>query len=76
MKCLHPRNIASTFADMRTATQRLADVQLGIPVEAWVLQQREAGATWRTIAADLERSTAGLVAVTERTLMNWTSQAA
>jgi hypothetical protein len=61
---------------MRTATQRLADIRLGMPVEAWVRDQREIGETWRTIATMLRDATDGDVIVTERTLMNWTSQAA
>ena len=56
---------------MRTATQSLADMILGIPSEMWIADQREQGCSWRTIARNMADCTSGRVNVTERTLQNW-----
>jgi hypothetical protein len=56
---------------MRTTTQHLADLLLGVPVERWVADQRSAGRSWRLIARDLEDATDARVIVTDRTLRNW-----
>jgi hypothetical protein len=56
---------------MRTTTQHLADLILGIPVERWIATQRASGCSYRLIARELEAETSGRVVVTTRTLRNW-----
>lgn len=56
---------------MRTTAQHLADLILGLPVEAWVADRRAQGARWHSIPSELSDATAGRVVVTERTLRNW-----
>jgi hypothetical protein len=60
---------------MRTTTQHLADLILGLPAETWIADQRSAGRSWRLIARDLEDITSGRVVVTDRTLRNWMTSA-
>lgn len=60
---------------MRTTTQHLADLILGMPVERWIAGQRDAGLSYRRIARELEDETSGRVVVTTRTLRNWMAAA-
>lgn len=54
-----------------TATQRLADHELGEPLAARVERDRKAGKAWRIIARDLYVETEGRVDVTHETLRAW-----
>ena len=47
---------------------------LGRPVEDWITDRRRDRRHWYEIADELSQLTGGKVAVTERTLRNWTSQ--
>ena len=60
----------------RTATQRLADVLLGRPVEDYIAERREAGRPWRFIARDLHEATNGQIDVTYETLRTWYGETA
>lgn len=53
----------------RTATQRLADVHLGRSLDEFVAERREAGDSWRTIAAALHTATD--LTVSHETLRAW-----
>ena len=64
----------TTFPAMRTTGQHLADLMLGRPVEDWITDRRRDRRHWYEIADELSQLTGGKVAVTERTLRNWTSQ--
>ena len=55
----------------RTATQRLADLLLSEPVEAFVARKRAENRSWRLIARDLYTLTEGQVDVTTQTLRLW-----
>lgn len=54
-----------------TPTQRLASVLLREPVLPWIKQRRAAGKTWRVIAEDLDRMTAGEIKVPHQTVCYW-----
>jgi hypothetical protein len=55
----------------RSATQQLADLVLGRPVEEYVAERRNAGRSWRMVTRDLAEATEGRVDVTEVTLRSW-----
>lgn len=59
----------------RTATQRLADLLLDEPVEAFVARKRQDGRSWRLIARDIYTLTDGQVDVTTQTLRLWMASA-
>lgn len=54
-----------------TPTQRLASVLLGRPVHAWLTEQRDAGSSWRQIAADLRKATNGQIEVSYEAVRRW-----
>jgi hypothetical protein len=53
-----------------TPTQRLADILLGQPLEAFV-RERRPDRSWRLIARDIYEATKGEIDVTPVTLSNW-----
>lgn len=59
-----------------TPSQRLATMLLGRPVQLWIADRRAAGASWRTIANDLNTATNGQVTVTHEAVRQWSEVAA
>lgn len=55
----------------QTATQRLATILVGEPIEAWIDKQREAGVSWRGIALMLRDRTGGQVDITGEAIRQW-----
>lgn len=58
-----------------TRTQRLATQLLGQPVAQWIRARREAGRSWREIAADLDTATGGELVLTHEVLRRWAATA-
>lgn len=54
-----------------TPNQRLATLLLRQPLDEWVDERRDTGATWQAIADELAKVTAGQVAVTREALRLW-----
>ena len=58
-----------------TPTQQLAEAvavqRFGYPLDQWVADQRDAGASWRTIANKLSVQTDSIINVSWETLRNW-----
>jgi hypothetical protein len=61
---------------MRTPTQKLADILLGLPVENWIGERRAAGMSWRRISLELRDLTKGQMDVTAQTLITWADRSA
>ena len=59
-----------------TPTQRLAGLILGEPVQTWIARRREAGASWRDIAADLRDRSNGQVSVSHEAVRRWAEESA
>lgn len=74
-----PYNVHYAGRHRKLATngnQGLATILLGQPIHDWIAERREAGASWRAMAADLKRSTNDQIVVTYETLRTWYGEVA
>lgn len=56
---------------MRLASKQLADIMLGQPVEQWLRDRRDSGASLRAIATELSERTNGRVSVSHQAISKW-----
>lgn len=54
-----------------TATQQLAEVVLGEPLQDWVVARRQRGLSWKSVAAELAVTTNDQVQLNRETLRVW-----
>lgn len=63
------------MATVESPMQRLASIELGEDVVAFIGKRRQAGAAWRIIARDIYEQTGHRVDVTHETLRTWYTDA-
>jgi hypothetical protein len=64
------------MSEPETPNQRLATILLGMPVQEWIIDQRDMGRSWRDIAQRLNHATRGQVDISYEAVRQWAEQAA